>query len=55
MIILSREHRPQDYRFAREITDGIKLEPTKAIEPLWKSIAAGIGLMLFIALIVVLF
>ena len=42
-------------RFSREITDGIPIEPTKPIEPLWKSIVAGVFLILFMAVVIVVF
>ncbi|HVZ60659.1 MAG TPA: hypothetical protein VG892_07730 [Terriglobales bacterium] len=39
----------KDYAFAREQTDGIRLENSgPAVEPLWQTIAAGVCLVIFI-------
>lgn len=45
----------EQMRFAREITDGIRIEPSPPLEPLWKSIVAGALTALAIVIVIVVF
>jgi hypothetical protein len=46
------DYRHSDYFFARHSTGKEALERSAPIEPMWKSIASGIGLVAFVATVI---